>query len=270
MKTSEIPDNIKEEIINLYTKDRTLTQADLAVQFNIHYVNVHKILVKANIIRKGRQFISDEIIAQAKEMYLTEKLTVVAIAQRFRVKPKNLVYALKKENVTIRRTTNNANRKLSEKTRTKISNKLKGTSHLKGVKHSVTAVINNLRRQNHIPTEFENFFRFAEENLDKLKFVCTWLKNVPDSTECKIQFIEKFYFDPNFNLIYQTWLNSNKNKWYRPTLDHIIPVSKGGPDELSNFQILTWFENRAKAEMTQIEWEEFKIKTNTKSSLFIG
>ena len=37
---------------------------------------------------------------------------------------------------------------------------------------------------------------------------------------------------------------------------------------LNNLQFLTWFENRAKAEMNQDEWEEFKRNTNTRSDLF--
>ena len=39
--------------------------------------------------------------------------------------------------------------------------------------------------------------------------------------------------------------------------------------DLDNIQFLTWFENRAKAEMSQQEWDIFKKKTNTKSDLFI-
>jgi 5-methylcytosine-specific restriction endonuclease McrA len=69
--------------------------------------------------------------------------------------------------------------------------------------------------------------------------------------------------------MYNSW-NNNKGKWNIPTLDHIIPLSRGGDFfDLDNIQILTWFENRAKAEMTQKEWEDFKIITSTKSDLFI-
>jgi len=82
-------------------------------------------------------------------------------------------------------------------------------------------------------------------------------------------FIKKIYNDNKFNIIYNSW-NNNKGKWNIPTLDHIIPLSRGGDFfDLDNIQILTWFENRAKAEMTQKEWEDFKIDTSTKSDLFI-
>ncbi len=52
-------------------------------------------------------------------------------------------------------------------------------------------------------------------------------------------------------------------------LDHKIPISKGGTYDIENLQILTWFENRAKCDMTQEEWEKFKNKTNTESAYFV-
>ena len=57
--------------------------------------------------------------------------------------------------------------------------------------------------------------------------------------------------------------------WSKPSLDHIIPLSRGGADELSNYQFLTTFENLAKRDMTMEEWNKFKIETNTTSDYFI-
>ena len=42
---------------------------------------------------------------------------------------------------------------------------------------------------------------------------------------------------------------------YKPSLDHIIPKSKGGSNTIDNFQFLTLYENLAKRDMTQTEWE---------------
>ena len=53
-----------------------------------------------------------------------------------------------------------------------------------------------------------------------------------------------------------------------PSLDHIQPKSRNGGWELDNLQILTWFENRAKAEMTSAEWIEFRKTNNIKCDLF--
>ena len=87
-------------------------------------------------------------------------------------------------------------------------------------------------------------------------------------------YIDYFYNDPQFNAIYNFWLshkleNETFYDWAKPSLDHIIPSSKGGTNTLDNFQFLTTFENLAKRDMTMTEWENFKQKTNTTSSYFI-
>lgn len=88
------------------------------------------------------------------------------------------------------------------------------------------------------------------------------------------QLILHFYFDNNFNKIYKFW-NDHKeeNKTFydlaKPSLDHIIPKSRGGDNDLKNLQFLTVFENLAKRDMTQEEWIEFKEKTKTTSDYFI-
>lgn len=86
--------------------------------------------------------------------------------------------------------------------------------------------------------------------------------------------IDYFYNDPQFNAIYNFWLNHKLENetfydWAKPSLDHIIPSSKGGTNTLDNFQFLTTFENLAKRDMTMTEWENFKQKTNTTSNYFI-
>ena len=42
------------------------------------------------------------------------------------------------------------------------------------------------------------------------------------------------------------------------TFDHIIPISKGGDDELVNFQLAHLVCNQAKADMTPQEFKEFQ------------
>lgn len=55
----------------------------------------------------------------------------------------------------------------------------------------------------------------------------------------------------------------------KPSLDHIIPKSQGGSDKKENLQFLTVFENLAKRDMTQEEWNNFKEKTKTSSQYSI-
>lgn len=71
-------------------------------------------------------------------------------------------------------------------------------------------------------------------------------------------FIEKFYKDKIFNKIYKKWLLSNQNRWLRPSIDHIKPRSRGGGFDIINLRFVTWFENRAKADMNLEEWENIK------------
>lgn len=42
------------------------------------------------------------------------------------------------------------------------------------------------------------------------------------------------------------------------TFDHILPLSKGGFDELENYQLAHWKCNQAKGDMTQEEFDEFQ------------
>lgn len=61
---------------------------------------------------------------------------------------------------------------------------------------------------------------------------------------------------------------SHRNYWLC-SLDHIIPASRSGKEELSNYQFLTVFGNLAKRGMIMEGWNIFKHKTNTKSDYFI-
>ena len=88
------------------------------------------------------------------------------------------------------------------------------------------------------------------------------------------QIIDYFWKDKQFNLIYNFWKNNQfKNHtfydWAKPSLDHIVPSSKGGKNILENFQFLTTFENLAKRDMTMEEWNNFKKNTHTTSDYFI-
>lgn len=86
--------------------------------------------------------------------------------------------------------------------------------------------------------------------------------------------IAYFWNDNQFNTLYKNWLNLSNElntyyDWYKPSLDHKIPKSRGGTNHRDNLQFLTVFENLSKRDMTWEEWISFKNKTNTKSDLFI-
>lgn len=88
------------------------------------------------------------------------------------------------------------------------------------------------------------------------------------------KFYEYFYNDEQFNAVYDFWQkHKNENTtfydWAKPSLDHIIPVSKGGNNSKENIQFLTVFENLAKRDLTMEEWEIFKKNSYTNSEYFI-
>ena len=78
-------------------------------------------------------------------------------------------------------------------------------------------------------------------------------------------YIERFYTDDQFNRIYERYLKNTKDKYLVPSIDHIVPKTKGGTDDMNNLQVLSWFENRAKNNMTQSEWD--RVKQNMKEYL---
>ena len=73
--------------------------------------------------------------------------------------------------------------------------------------------------------------------------------------------------------VVKEWVNSiddlNNIDITKPSILNQVPKSRGGDNSLDNLQYLTVFENLSKRDMTMIEWEEFKQKTNTKSELFL-
>ena len=86
-------------------------------------------------------------------------------------------------------------------------------------------------------------------------------------------YIEHFYYDDQFNAVYGFWERQERTStfydWAKPSLDHIIPWSKGGRHNKENLHFLTVFENLSKRDMTMEEWNIFKKMTNTTSDYFI-
>lgn len=83
-----------------------------------------------------------------------------------------------------------------------------------------------------------------------------------------------FYYDEQFNKVYSFWKSQESKEssfydWAKPSLDHMIPKSKGGSNKKENLQFLTVFENLSKRDMTWDEWQAFKIKTHSQSDFYI-
>lgn len=122
---------------------------------------------------------------------------------------------------------------------------------------------------------------FHFKDFDKFLFIHRALQRTTDLVLYQLplqeyqNMIEYFYKNEQFNILYSNWKKSILNSistyydWWKPSLDHIIPKSKGGTDSLDNLQFLTVFENLAKRDLTMDEWNQFKKNTNTSSDLFI-
>lgn len=83
------------------------------------------------------------------------------------------------------------------------------------------------------------------------------------------QFLEKFYNCPNFSDLYEVWLENDKETRLKPSIDHIVPISKDGAIGIDNLQIMSWFENWCKNDFTGKEWDEFKTRTNFTGDIII-
>lgn len=101
------------------------------------------------------------------------------------------------------------------------------------------------------------------EDIEKLKYLNRSIARERDyrgfNTEIYKQFIEKFYGDKKFNQLFSEWIKT-KDKWIKPSLDHIQAKARGGTLLLDNLQFISWLENRAKIDISQVEWDKIKKK----------
>jgi len=100
------------------------------------------------------------------------------------------------------------------------------------------------------------------DNIDKLTILNAMFNHLKLTDETYKQYIEYFWNDNHFNTIYKNYVNSNYESLLKPSLDHIIPKSKGGSDNLENLRITTWFENRARNNISIEQWATIKQNIN--------
>ncbi|MFT3882475.1 MAG: NUMOD3 domain-containing DNA-binding protein [Gemmatales bacterium] len=206
------------------------------------------------------------------DAYLIKRMTMRAIAKVHKTNHHVISRILEQHNIS-KRSHWDYPHVFSAEHRMKISKARKGkTSPMKGTKQTEENRRKNMAGKPKL--EDPNFSIDHFTDLDKYKFLSTLFsrekKYLNRDGTSRQAFVDKFYFDPQFNLLYLNWIVSDKCKWAIPSLDHRTPVSRGGKCSLDNLQFLSWFENKAKAEMTVEEWENFKATTCTSSKLFIG
>lgn len=120
-------------------------------------------------------------------------------------------------------------------------------------------------------------FLYSFKDFDKFLLIHKQLRRYISMENININeyedYMNYFYNDKQFNCVYDYWKKQNRDStfydWYKPSIDHIAPKSRGGTNNKDNLQFLTVFENLSKRDMTKQEWDNFKLKTNTHSELFI-
>ena len=142
--------------------------------------------------------------------------------------------------------------------------KTRQPKNLRGVKKfncDITRNYNNMATHLRFDVSVEWLMQFKDfHKLKTLNDVITNRSGRWDASSAWYKsYIEKFYDDDQFNRIYEGWIKSGKEKYKKPSLDHIIPKAKGGTNDIENLQFLSWFENRCKNDMTQTEWDNLKL-----------
>lgn len=152
-------------------------------------------------------------------------------------------------------------KQFTEEHKMKISISCKGRKvWSKGLTMSRNHILKNMKvhLKYNVTLEWLNSF----EDIEKLKYLNRSLSRKRDcegfNTKIYISFIEKFYNDKKFNFLFDKWIET-KDRWIKPSLDHIISKSKGGKlNVLKNLQFISWLENRAKVDIEQAEWNKIK------------
>ena len=199
-----------------------------------------------------------------KKLYKEQNWSLRMIADKFNTDHHKIKRILIGMDVSIEK---KQRKPMTEEHKVNISKACKGRkSWVSGKKMPKESLYKNMASHLRFDVSCEWLSQF--EDVEKLKFLNRCIIdrsgrfNVND--DWYKSYIVKFYYDKQFNNIYKKWFGSC-DKYLRPTIDHINPKANGGDNEIENLQFLTWFENRAKNDMSQDEWN--KVKANIKDYL---
>ncbi len=237
---------------------------DQSVDLLLKISHIHATIPVVYSLQTGCKMDEQEVI----RLYVVEGYTLRRIADAFETNHHMVHRILERNGIEI--TQRGRKRKpFTDDHRRKISAAGKGRkSWSAGKKMTETSRRANMRGKLGTAIDLGKYPDY-ERLLFLTKFLSKRREHIGYADSVREPFLDKFYFDAQFNAIYDAWIASGKNRWYRPTLDHKQSQSHGGSWKLDNLQFLTWFENRAKADMNDDEWIGFCRMTHTRSNLFI-
>lgn len=192
-----------------------------------------------------------------KTLYTKENWSLRMIAEKFKTDHHKIKRVLEGMDISIER---KPKKEMTKKHRENISKACKGREVWStGKKMPKSSLYKNMATHIRFEVDFEWLSQF--EDIEKLKLlnrcIISRAGRYSSDTEWYKSYILKFYNDKQFNKIYIKWLGTN-DCYLRPTIDHINPKANGGDNALDNLQFLSWFENRAKNDMAQNEWDKLK------------
>jgi len=116
--------------------------------------------------------------------------------------------------------------------------------------------------QTHLRFDVDLDWLVQFKNIEKIKMLNAAIQKrgnrFDENTEWYVNYIEKFYYDAQFDKVFNTWISNECISYLKPSIDHINPRSKGGNNDINNLQFLSWFENKCKHAMSQDEWDDIK------------
>ena len=251
---------LETTILNLYLNEgRSLYS--IQKEFGIDYHKIRRILSKHGITFESKT-IKHVDETEVIRLYTEEKLTLRMVGEQLGIDHHRVARILEKYGVEV--TQKNRSRKpFSEEHRRKISESSRGRPGIwSGKKMPEMSVYKNMK--SHLQWDVDLDFLLQFDNIEKLKVLNKLLRRERVAEHFDLekykQFVIKFYYDAQFNKVYDDYILENKAQYAMPSLDHVIPLSRGGSWELENLQILSWVENRAKYNFLPDEWEYIKEK----------
>ncbi len=238
-KKKEFPDDIKAEMIKLYNEDKSIRAITLKMDIDGHII-ADFLTSQGIVIDRGQQISKSKRIKNADkhkkilELTNTDTMTISDISKQVDLSYGTVQKWMIEQNADFK-------------------------------KLNILDRLRNTEVQLNMAAGTLNEFRFDYDKFDKVR---DCLKGSRVWNENTYEKLKHFYYDEGFNFIYNRWLN-DKCLELQPSLDHMVPNSRGGTDSINNLITMTFTENWTKSDMPFDEWIKFKKLTNTIGDIFV-